>query len=550
MPQNNSTTQQVNGASPRSETDYDVVVIGAGMGGLYALHRLRDGLGLRVQGLEAASDVGGTWYWNRYPGARTDSPYTAYRYSFSDELARDWTWTERYPSQPEVLSYLKFVADRLDLRRSYTFNATVTAAVYDEHTNIWTVRTADGNTVTTTFVVSALGLVSAPMTPTINGLTNFTGRVIHASTWPHENIDFSGQRVALIGTGSTGIQILPILAEQAATVTVFQRTPNYVVPAQNRQLTDADIADLRSRHRHIAAQLRQHPFALPMASVGMNALDVDVRTRNEIYEEAWNKGGFHFLFETFDDVALDEQANETACEFIRTKIRAIVEDPDIAEQLVPTGYPYGAKRPPAGTGYYEAYNRANVHLVDLTAEPIEAITTTGVVTAAGEYQADTLILATGFDAATGSFTRIDIRGRHGLSLTDKWKAGPLAALGFATAGFPNLLMVTGPLSPFANLPTCIEETVDWIVELISYMRTADLTSVEATESAETAWAQQVTAAANAMTAAKGTGVHSWFTGANVEGKAHAVNVYFGGANNYFTLCKDCARQGYTGFDLN
>ncbi|NOQ60090.1 FAD-dependent oxidoreductase [Mycolicibacterium fortuitum] len=348
MTQRNTTTANTSAESGSETADVDVIVIGAGMGGLYAVHRLRDNLGLRVQAFEAASGVSGTWYWNRYPGARTDSPYTAYRYSWSDDLVRDWTWTERYPSQPEVLKYLEFVADRLDLRRSYCFNARVTAAEYDDTTNTWTVRTADGTAATSKFLVSALGLVSAPITPTIHGLDTFAGTVIQASTWPHEDIDFTGRRVALIGTGSTGIQILPIIAPQADAATVFQRTPNYVVPAQNRTLTDQDITDLRTPHRDIAKQLRQHPFALPIATVGMNAVAVDEQTRERIYEQAWNKGGFHFLFETFDDVAVDDTANETACELIRNKIRAIVNDPDVAERLTPKGYTYGAQPPTRG----------------------------------------------------------------------------------------------------------------------------------------------------------------------------------------------------------
>lgn len=545
----NSSSRRATPSCSASGAEYDAIVIGAGMGGLYATHRLRDEMGLRVKGLEAAPGVGGTWYWNCYPGARTDSPYTAYRYSWSEDLVRDWTWSERYPSQPEVLRYLEFVADRLDVRRSYNFDARVTAADYDEHENLWRVRVEDGTIFTTTFLISALGLVSAPMTPRIDGLNSFDGAVIHASTWPQEAHDFSGQKVALIGTGSTGIQILPILAEQADEVTVFQRTPNYVVPAQNRSLTAQEVDDLQRRHRDIAKQLRCHPFALPMATVGMNALDVDEATRARVYEEAWNKGGFHFLFETFDDIAVNDQANETACEFIREKIRSIVKDPLTAKRLTPKGYPYGAKRPPAGTGYYEAYNRPNVNLVDLTVEPIEGVTNSGIRTAGGYYDLDTIILATGFDAATGSFTRIDIRGRQGISLAEKWRSGPLTSLGFATAGFPNLLMVTGPLSPFANLPTCIEETVDWIIDLIGHMTRHGLRAVEATESGEKEWADQVTSAANAMTAAKGVAVQSWFTGANVEGKAHAVNVYFGGANTYFDLCSTSARNGYEGFAL-
>jgi cyclohexanone monooxygenase len=514
------------------------------------MYRLREELGLDVRGFEAAGGVGGTWYWNRYPGARTDSPYSAYCFSWSDEIAQEWSWSERYPGQQEVLRYLEFVADRYDLRRSFTFDTRVTWARHDEDTNLWTVGTDTGETVTATYLITGVGLLSAPNLPPIKGLDTFQGELVHTARWPAAGVDFAGKRVGLVGTGSTGIQILPSIAERASSVSVFQRTPNYVVPTQNRPLTDAEKTDLRARYKDIAKQIRQHPFAMPFIATGQNALDVDEATRQAVYEEGWRQGGFHFLFETFDDLSVNEDANETACEFIRGKIRAAVRDPEVAELLTPRGYPYGAKRPPAGTGYYETFNRDNVMLIDVSDDAIEEITPTGLRTATRQFDLDVIIFATGFDASTGAFTRIDIRGRGGRALADKWRDGPVTNLGFSTAGFPNLFMITGPLSPFANIPTCIEETVDWIFDALCYLRENGLTSFEAAESGEQEWAEHVTAIANMITAGKGEAVNTWFAGANIEGKPRAINVYFGGANAYFDTCRAVAAKAYEGFVLS
>lgn len=555
-PELHQLTQRDDAMSVNPKTDesgntntVDAVIVGAGFSGLYMMHRLRDELGLSVQGFEAAKGVGGTWYWNRYPGARTDSLHSIYQFTFSPEISEEWSYSERYPSQQEVLAYLEFVADKLDLGKNFEFETRVDSAVFDEETNTWVITTDTGESITATYFITGVGLLSAPNIPDFAGRDSFAGQIVHTANWPEADLDLAGKRVGLIGTGSTGIQILPELAERAAHVTVFQRTPNYVVPSQNRALTDEDKADFKARYRDIAKQIRQHPFAMPFTSKGVNALDVDQETRRRVYEEAWQQGGFYFLFETFDDLQLDLAANETACEFIREKISETVTDPEVAKLLAPVGYPYGAKRPPAGTNYYETFNRPNVTLVDVGGDPIQEITTTGIRTGTEEFDLDVIVFATGFDASTGSLTRMDIRGRDSVSLAAKWADGPITNLGFNSAGFPNMLMITGPLSPFANIPTCIEETVDWIADAIAYMRSNGHTTIEATEAAEQAWADHVTDVAHMIVAAKGEAVNTWFAGANIEGKAHKFNVYFGGANAYFTMIADSAAKDYEGFVL-
>ena len=543
------TSTAAGSSTAQATADFDAVVVGAGFSGMYVLRKLRDELGLSVQGFEAGSGVGGTWNWNRYPGARTDSLYYIYCYSFSPELAQEWVWKERYPSQPEVRSYLRHVAERFDLNRSFRFNTRVESAHFNEEAGLWDVTLSTGDTVTATYIVTAVGLLSAANLPPFKNLESFKGEWHHTYSWPEGGVDLKGKRVGLIGVGSTGVQILPELAAQAAEVTVFQRTPNYVVPARNRPLTAEEQQDIKSRYTDVFQKIRKHPFGMDFDSPGRNALDVDEAERERIYQEAWDKGGFHFLFEAFDDLSINEEANETACEFIRRKIRSIVKDPEVAERLTPYGYPYGSKRPPVGTDYYETYNRDNVTLVDVSADPIVEITEEGVRTKAHEYVFDVIVFATGFDASTGSVTRIDVQGRDGQKLVDKWKDGPLTNMGYSTAGFPNLLMVSGPLSPFANIPVCAEETADWIVHAIDYMRKNDQRFIESTEEAQKAWAEQCTEIANLILAAKGEKVNTWFAGANIEGKAHAINVYFGGVDAYIARGNEVAKNGYEGFVL-
>jgi cation diffusion facilitator CzcD-associated flavoprotein CzcO len=528
-------------------TDVDAVVVGAGFAGLYLVHRLAGERGLSVRGFEAASGVGGTWYWNRYPGARTDSLHSIYRFSFSDELSEQWSFSERYPPRAEVLAYLEWVADRLDLRRHFRFGTRVVSAHWDAGRRHWAVTTDDGATTTARHLLTGLGLLTRPNLPDIPGLESFGGDWYHSASWPQPSPELAGKRVALIGTGSTGIQMVPHLAEAAGHLTVFQRTPNYVVPARNRPLTDAEQREFTAGHREIRDRIRRHGFAMPFTAEAASARAADERSRREIYQRAWDQGGFHFFFGAFEDLIVDRFSNETACEFIRSKIRETVTDPATAEALCPKGYPYGAKRPPAGSGYYETFNRDDVTLVDVHDDPITAFTPSGLRTATRGFDADVLVFATGFDATTGAYDQVDIRGRDGRSLADKWRAGPVSNLGLAVAGFPNLFMVSGPMSPFANMPTCIEENVDWIVAALDRLRADGLDSIESTEEGERAWTAHTQEVAAATVAADGAAVHSWFSGANVAGKARVVNLYFGGADNYFAACRAAAEDGYAGF---
>lgn len=541
-------TTTLENASPEADLDVDVVVVGAGFAGLFMAYCLRE-QGLRVQGIESADGVGGTWYWNSYPGARTDSYHYIYQLTFDDRLLKDWSYSERYPSRAELLSYLNEVADRFDLRSLFTFGTTVTSAVFDDQSGLWNVTTDAGTSYRATYVVTAVGLLSAPNVPPFPGRENFSGEVYHTSRWPQEPVDLAGKKVAVVGTGSSGIQVIPEVAKVAAHLTVFQRTPNFVVPTQNAPLTSEDVAWAKDRYDEIFAYIRQHPFAMHFADPGRNALEVSEEERQAVYEEIWQKGGLFFLFETFNDLQVNAEANETACEFIRGKIRSVVKDPATAELLSPRGYAYGAKRPPSGTGYYETFNRDNVSLVDVSTVPIEGFTETGLRTGEANYDFDVVILATGFDASSGSLLRMNVEGRNGLTLAEKWSSGPVTNMGLSVAGFPNFLMVTGPLAPFANIPTCIEENVGWINTLIEYMRKNEIRFVEAGESAEQAWVAHCIEVANMTFAASGAKVNTWFAGANIEGKPVAINVYFGGSNNYFDAADAAATDGYQGFVL-
>lgn len=533
-------------ASFDSTADVQVVVIGAGYSGLYSVYRLREA-GLTVQGFESGSGPGGTWYWNTYPGAHTDSPHQVYGFSFSRELAEEWSWINRYPSQPEVLAYLEHVADRFDLRQSFRFETRVTSLVYDHERRLWVVTSDDGESMTAVFVLTAVGLVSAPNLPSFKNLESYLGDWYHTGRWPKAGVDFTGKRVAVIGTGSTGIQVIPEIAKQAAELTVFQRTPNYVVPLRNRELSAAEQAQTKSQYPEIWKRIRQHPFALDLKNPERMANGASPEELEQVYEETWQTGGFSLLFESFADLQTDPAANETACEFIRGKIRETVLDPDAAELLSPRNHPYGSKRPPAGTGYYEAFNRDNVTLVDVSVEPIAEITPGGLRVGENEFEFDAIVFATGFDASTGSLTRIDVHGRDGHDLAGAWAEGPVTNLGFSAAGFPNLLMITGPLSPFANLPVCIEETTDWILGCIKYMEAQGFRTVETTEKAAEAWATHATEVANMSVVAQGEAVNAWFTGANIEGKAHAINLYFGGLQAYLQAINSEAEAKYPGF---
>ena len=525
---------------------FDALIIGAGFSGLYQLHCLRDKLGLRVQVLEMADDVGGTWYWNRYPGARCDSESHSYCYAFSEEIYREWSWTERYPGPAEIRRYLRFVADRLDLLRDVRFETRVTGAEYDEGANLWRVHTDDGRTRSAQFLITAVGCLSAANIPKIPGLERFEGQWAHTGQWPHEGIDFRGKRVGQIGTGSTGIQAAPVIAETAAHLTVFQRTANYSIPARNGPLTEADqqtykdeFGDLR-RIMHEASN--GHPFLISQRS----ARETPAAERRQVYEQAWEKGGLRFRA-TFADLLVDEAANETAASFIKEKIRQIVRDPETARKLATIDHPFATKRPPVDSHYFETFNRDNVSLVDIREDPIEEITPGGIRTRSQEYPLDVIVFATGFDAMSGPLLNLNLTGRKGLRLAEAWTAGPVNTLGLQVAGFPNLFTITGPGSPsvLCNMPVAIEQHVEWITDCIAHMREQGHERIETTPEAMDKWVRHVNEAANATLLPKANS--SWYLGANVPGKPRVFMPYAGGMARYRRICEQVAGDGYTEF---
>jgi cation diffusion facilitator CzcD-associated flavoprotein CzcO len=523
----------------------DVVVIGAGFAGLYALHRLR-GLGFSVTVLEAADGVGGTWFWNRYPGARCDSESFSYCYSFDPELEQEWRWTERYPRQPEILAYLEHVADRHDLWRDIELGVRVTSAVRTGPG--WEVTSDDGSVRRCRWLVTAVGCLSAANVPDIPGLDDFGGQWHHTGQWPHDGVDVTGQRVGIVGTGSTGIQAVPVLAEGAGHLTVFQRTANYSVPARNAPLSEAEMTETKAHYPEIRRVQRSTTNGHPFAVADVDALALPDGERRAVYERAWERGGLRFRA-AVKDVLTDPAVNESMSDFIREKIHETVEDPTTAEALTPRDHPFAAKRPPIDTGYFEAYNRENVTLVDVRADPIERITTAGVRLASGaEHALDVLVFATGFDALTGPLLGIDIRGRDGVALRDVWADGPRTHLGLGVAGFPDLFTITGPGSPsvLTNMPIAIEQHVDWIADLLVRLRETG-ESAEPTPEAEDAWAARVAEAADATLLPQASS--SWYLGANVPGKPRVFLPFAGGMNHYRARCDDEAAAGYPGFGL-
>jgi cation diffusion facilitator CzcD-associated flavoprotein CzcO len=525
----------------------DVVVIGGGFGGLYAIHKLRE-MGFSVLGVEKGGGVGGVWYWNRYPGARCDCESYYYSYSFSDELQQQWRWSQRYPEQPEILAYLNHVADRFDLRRSFRFGAAVEAMTFDEDARLWRVSTSDGARLKARFVVSAVGCISAIQKPDYPGLDDFAGDLFYTAAWPHEGVDFAGRRVGIIGTGASGVQAIPILARQAAHLTVFQRTPNFVLPARNAPLDPEWEAWVKAHYDEIRAKCLASPGAVPWDGVHRAALETPAEERQAIYRRVWELGGLRFFVETFSDLIMSEEANATAAEFVRERIREVVADPAVAEKLSPRDHFIGTKRPPLGDDYYATFNRPNVTLVDIAATPIIRFDAAGALTADAHYPLDALVLATGFDAMTGALTRIDIRGRGGATLAQAWADGAESYLGLGIAGFPNFFTVTGPLSPsvVANMPTGVEQHVDWIADCLDHMRQAGLTLIEPTTEAQRAWSAHADEVAAATLYPK---VNSWYMGANIPGKARRFQVYLGGFSAYRVRCGEIASRGYEGFRL-
>src|SRR6478609_6313942 len=467
--------------SAKASEAYDVVVVGAGFAGMYMLHKLR-GQGFSVRVYEQGSGVGGTWYWNRYPGARCDVESMQYSYSFSDELQQEWDWSERYAPQPEILKYANHVADRFDLRPDIQFNTKVEHAVFDESANLWLVTSSDGKTVTAKHVILATGCLSNARMPDIRGLDGFKGKVYHTGHWPHEAVDFTGLRVGVIGTGSSAIQSVPVIAEQASHLTVFQRTANFSIPARNALLTEAERESFRARYpeiRRFAREEARNGIYTEMPDRG--ALDDGDNERRSKYEARWSRGGLTFM-SVYNNLALDQAANDTAANFVREKIAEIVKDPKTAKVLQPNNHPIGSKRICIDTEYFSTFNRPNVTLVDLKSDPIEEITANAVRTGGKDYEVDALVLATGFDAMTGSVAKIDIRGRNGQTLNQKWAEGPKTYLGLMSAGFPNLFIITGPGSPsvLSNMIVSIEQHVDWISDCLDYLRERDLARIEPT----------------------------------------------------------------------
>jgi cyclohexanone monooxygenase len=513
------------------------------------LHRLR-GLGLSTRVYEAGDDVGGTWYWNRYPGARCDIESIDYSYSFSDELQQEWEWSERYASQPEILRYVNHVADRFDLRRDIHFSTRVTAAHFNETTDRWTIATDRGDRVTASFCIMATGCLSSTQVPNLPGLDTFAGRWYHTGHWPHEGVDFSGQRVGVIGTGSSGIQSIPIIAQQAAHLYVFQRTANFSVPAHNAPLDPEYVRRVKANyaeHRRKARESRSG-FLVPInQNTETPALEASPETRRAEYEARWARGGFG-LMASFSDLYSNKAANDTAAAFVHEKIREIVKDPEVAEKLMPRSHPVGTKRLCVDTNYYATYNRDNVTLVDIRESPIEEITPTGLRTTDADFELDSIVFAIGFDAMTGTLNRIDIRGRGGAALREKWSAGPRTYLGIASAGFPNLFLITGPGSPsvLSNMMTSIEQHVDWTADCIDYLRERRIETIEPTIEAEDDWVDHVNEVGN-ETLYPTAG--SWYMGANIPGKPRIFMPYVGGVGTYRKRCDEIAAKGYEGFAL-
>jgi cyclohexanone monooxygenase len=532
--------------SSDSSEYFDAIVVGAGFAGMYMLHKLRES-GFTAHVFEVGTDVGGTWYWNRYPGARCDVPSMEYSYQFSDELQQEWEWSEKYATQPEILRYASHVADRFDLRRDITFNTRVESVTWNGDTRRWTVRTHTGRTCTAQFVMMATGCLSSTNEPDIDGKEAFNGPTYHTGKWPHDGVDFSGKRVAVIGTGSSAIQSIPLIAEQADHLTVFQRTANYSVPAHNRPLSTDEVARIKANYREFRALNSSMPSAfggtIPRGEAP--ALSVDDAERERIFEERWDIGGLSFLG-GFSDLILSTDANETAAEFVRRKIRSIVRDETVAELLSPKQV-IGCKRLCVDTNYYDTFNRDNVSLVDISTTPISRITPRGVCVGDTEYEVDAIVFATGFDAMTGTLLRIDIQGRDGYPLREHWQAGPRTYLGLGMAGFPNLFTISGPGSPsvLSNMIVSIEQHVEWINDCVSYLRAEGLESIEAKAPSEDEWIEFVNVVANFTLYPT---CNSWYLGANVPGKPRIFMPLLG-FPTYVDKCNDVVAKNYEGFAL-
>jgi cation diffusion facilitator CzcD-associated flavoprotein CzcO len=523
--------------------DYDAIIIGAGISGMYQLYRLR-ALGMRVRVFEAGTGVGGTWYWNRYPGARFDSESYSYGYSFSQELLAEWDWSEHFAAQPETLRYLNHVADRFDLRRDIQFSARVAVALYDDDTRSWRVTLQDGGSYRARFLITAIGPLSAPTMPRIEGVGSFVGQSFHTATWPHEKVDFTGKRVAVIGTGATGVQTIQTIAKEVGHLTVFQRTPNWCAPLHNRKITPEEQRDIKAGYPAMFRRCQETFACFLHTPDPRKTFDVSPEEREAFLEKLYSEPGFGIWQGNFRDMMVDRAANAAISDFVARKIRQRVTDQSVAEKLIPKNHGFGTRRVPLETRYYEVYNQDNVKLVDLHETPIVRITPTGIETSAATYDFDIIIFATGFDAITGSFDRIDIRGADGLRLKDKWAGGPQTYLGIMVEGFPNMTMLMGPHTALGNIPRSIEYSVDWVTGLLGHARRNGLTRLEATAAGVTSWTDHVKALGVGLLSNE---VNSWMTGvnSNVDGKqTRIVARYSGSAPAYRARCDAVAADGY------
>jgi cation diffusion facilitator CzcD-associated flavoprotein CzcO len=542
-----STVPSPSPAPSRPDVDVEAVVIGAGFSGLYMLHRLRNVMGLTVRLFEAGDGVGGTWDWTRYPGARSDSDSYVYCYSFDEDLLQKWTWSERYPEQHEIRAYLEHVAERYDLNRDITLGTRITAAAFDEETGTWTVRTDTGEAVRTRYLITGVGALSASNIPDFPGIDSFRGGSYHTGQWPHEGVDFTGQRVGVIGTGARAVQAIPLIARQATDLTVFQRTANYVVPARNGPVDPEVIAARKRDYQGIWDRVRASYFGFELNFIEKGALEASPEERERELMARWEQGGFGIWLGSYVDIFFNDEANATVREFLHDRIRETVDDPETAELLIPKGYPFGCKRNPLDSGYFETFNLPHVHLVDVKSNPIAAITEQGVRLEDGtEYAFDALVYATGFDAMTGPLNAIDIRGRGGQLLRDKWAEGPRTYLGLTSAGFPNLFMITGPQSPsvLSNMPVSIEQHVEFIGRIIGDMRARGAETIEPTRQAEDAWVahnQELAEATLFPTA------DTWYMGANIPGKPRVFLPHLGFVGPYRQKCDEVAANSYEGF---
>ncbi|ETW99872.1 MAG: cyclohexanone monooxygenase [Candidatus Entotheonella factor] len=531
--------------------NFDAVVIGAGFSGMYMLKSLRDKLGLKVRVYEAGDTVGGTWYWNRYPGARCDSDSYIYCFTFDKQLLQEWEWSERYPEQPEILRYLEHVAERHDLKRDMQFRTRVTGAEFDEQHDQWTVHTDSGEAVTARYLIAAVGSLSHTNVPNFKGLENFQGQWYHTSRWPHEGVDFTAKRVGVIGTGATAVQAIPEIAQQAKHLTVFQRTANYCVPARNGKVDPELVKARKADYDGIVQRIRESPFGQEHYLIPQSVLDATPEEREREFDRMWDAGGFAFWLANYQDMLFVQEANDICADYIRRKIRSTVKDPAVVEKLMPKGHAYGTKRQPLDTNYYETFNKDNVLLVDAATDGgIDEITEKGIRAGGVEYEVDIIVLATGFDAMTGALKALNLKGRGVRTLDQEWSDGPHTYLGISVVGFPNLFTITGPQSPsvLTNMPVAIEQHVEWVADCIDHMRKTGKTSIEPTSQAQEEWVAHVN---EVIGSTLFTSANSWYMSANIADKPRAFLPYLDpeGVGGYRKRCDAIAANGYEGFSL-